>query len=89
LSKLLKNSSKLFEKNLQKLLKNYQKNSAKKPSRAGKKIFFSKQTKNNCKLIFNQNKKKKFFFLGLGEKKFIKNPKSQNSLDRVVSEKSP
>jgi hypothetical protein len=51
--------------------------SPKNPSRAGKKIFFSNQTKNQCKLIFNQNKKKNFF-LGLGEKKFIKNRKSQD-----------
>jgi hypothetical protein len=46
--------------------KRHQKNS-KIPSRSVKKIFFSNQIKNKYKLIFNKNKKKKFF-LGLGEK---------------------
>ncbi len=47
-----------------------------------KKYFFSNQTKNKYKLIFNQNKKKIFFF-GLGEKKFIKNRKSQDWSPRM------
>ncbi len=54
----------MIKKNHQKLMKNHQKNSSKNPSRAGKKIYFFKQTKNKYKLIFNHNKKKIIFFLG-------------------------
>ena len=77
LKKLLKKIIKNFWKKSSKIFAKSPKNSSKNNSRPGKKIFFSNQTKNKYKLIFNQNKKK-IFFLGLGEKKFIKKRKSQD-----------
>ncbi len=56
LSKIFKKSSKIYEK------------TPKKTSRSGKNFFFSNQIKNKYKLIFNQNKKKNFFFWDLVKK---------------------
>ncbi len=87
MKKLLKKSSKNLEKNsskfvkefikvIEKMIKIFEKNHQKNLPGLAKKIFFSNQTKNKCKLIFNQNKKKIIFFWDL--KKFIKNRKSQD-----------
>ncbi len=64
---------KIFEKNHQKSLKNHQKNL----SGLAKKYFFQIKLKISTNLFSIKIKKKKFF-LGLGEKKFKKNPKSQD-----------
>ncbi len=57
LKKIIKKNFKIIEKSPIKYIEN--------PSRAVKKNFFSNQTKNKYKLIFNQNKKKIIFFWDL------------------------
>jgi hypothetical protein len=88
LKNLKKNLSKIIKKIHQKLIKRFIKKSPKKlvkiiekspknPYRSGKKIFFPIKLKISANL-FSIKIKKKIFFLGLGEKKFIKNQKSQD-----------
>jgi phage regulator Rha-like protein len=57
-----------LKKIIKKLLKITKKNHQKNLPGLAKKIFFSNQTKNKCKLIFNQNKKKIIFFWDLVKK---------------------
>ncbi len=65
MKKFIKNYWKNLSKIIEKIIEKNTENSSKKPFRAGKKIIFSNRTKNKYKLIFNQNKKKNLFFLGL------------------------